>query len=361
MDAMLESLPQTDEARWRAVLDHDSACDGAFVYAVRSTGIYCRPSCPSRRPGRAQVAFFALPEGAERAGFRACRRCRPRAAEPRDATLAVVRAACRYIDEESETPPTLEALAGHVGLSPSHLQRQFKRVMGISPRQYADARRLERFRRAVRGGDDVTGAMYEAGYGSSSRLYERAASQLGMTPATYGKGGAGAHIRYAVAASPFGRLLVAATAKGVCFLAFGDDDAELARVLAREFPAAEIGRDEAGLAGWVEAVLEHLAGSEPHPALPLDIRATAFQRQVWEALSRIPAGETRSYGEIAADIGRPGAQRAVGRACGSNPVPVLIPCHRAVRGDGGLGGYRWGTGRKEALLRSEGARESDAS
>lgn len=343
----------TDSDRWQAVLAREIDADGAFVYAVRSTGIYCRPSCPSRRPGRAQVSFYALPEAAEAAGFRACRRCRPDHAPAADHRVAAVRAACRHIEAATEAPPTLRALADHVGLSPSHLQRLFSRMMGISPRQYADARRFARFRAAVRGGDDVTGALYEAGYGSASRLYERAGGQLGMTPARYRKGGVGASIAYAIADCAFGRILVAATERGLCFLGFGDDDAALAAELATEFPAAEIRRDEDGLGPWLRAVLAYLAGREPHPHLPLDVRATAFQRQVWQALTEIPAGETRSYSEIAAALGKPRAQRAVGRACATNPVSLLIPCHRAIRGDGGLGGYRWGLARKRALLEGE--------
>jgi AraC family transcriptional regulator of adaptative response/methylated-DNA-[protein]-cysteine methyltransferase len=342
-----------DEARWQAVLGREAALDGAFVYAVRSTGIYCRPSCPSKRPGRVQVAFFEVPQAAEAAGFRACKRCKPKDAASSDATLQAVRAACDLIDAETERAPTLEAIAKHVGLSASHLQRRFKRLMGVSPREYADARRIARFRAAVKSGDDVTGALYEAGYGSSSRLYERAGAHLGMTPATYAKGGKGAQISYALADCVYGRILVAGTQAGICFLAFGRDDAKLTQELALEFPAAERARDDAGLGRWLDAVLAYLNDGTPHPELPLDVRATAFQRRVWQALSEIPYGETRTYSEIAAMLGKDKAQRAVGRACATNPVSLLIPCHRAIREDGGLGGYRWGLATKQGLLEHE--------
>jgi len=352
--APLQSTTETsDEVRWQAVLGREAALDGAFVYAVRSTGIYCRPSCPSKRPKRVQVAFYEVPQAAEAAGFRACKRCRPRQAASSDTALAAVRAACDLIDADTERAPTLEDLAAHVGFSASHLQRRFKRVMGVSPREYADARRMARFRQAVKAGDDVTGALYEAGYGSSSRLYERAGAHLGMTPATYAKGGKGAEIRYALADCAYGRILVAGTQTGICFLAFGEDDAKLADELALEFPAAALERDDAGLGRWLDAVLDYLNDGTPHPELPLDVRATAFQRRVWQALTQIPYGETRTYSEIAAMLGAAKAQRAVGRACATNPVSLLIPCHRAVREDGGLGGYRWGLETKEGLLEHE--------
>ncbi len=342
-----------DDDRWRAVEARDTAFDGAFVYAVASTGIYCRPSCPSRRPGRARVTFFEAPEAAEHAGFRSCRRCLPRAVPAPDARVEAVRGACRFIEAHDEGPPTLAVLAAHVGLSRYHLQRTFKRIVGVTPRQYADARRLGRLKTMLKAGDRVTGALYEAGYGSSSRLYERAPSQLGMTPATYRRGGKGATIGFAVAPCPLGRVLVAATQRGVSAVYLGDDEAALEAALRREYPAAEITRDEAGLGRWVAALIEHLDGRRPHLDLPLDVRATGFQRQVWEALQAIPYGATRSYGEVARTIGRPTAARAVARACASNPVSVVVPCHRVVPASGGFGGYRWGTERKRALLAKE--------
>ncbi len=347
----------TDEERWRAVEARDPQFDGGFVYAVGSTGIYCRQSCPSRRPRRRNVRFYAVPEAAERAGFRACLRCRPRAARARDTRIEAVRRACRFIADHGadgrDGAPTLAALGAHVGLSPHHLQRSFKAAMGITPRQYHDALRLDRLKGLLRNGDHVSGALYEAGYGSSSRLYEKAPSQLGMTPAAYRRGGKGARIAYSIADCPLGRLLVAATARGLCAVRLGDDGGVLEAGLRDEFPAARIARDDAGLGRWVSALVAHLDGRRPHLDLPIDVRATAFQRLVWEALRAIPYGATRSYGEIARAIGRPTATRAVARACATNPVAVVVPCHRVVRADGGLGGYRWGVGRKRALIDSE--------
>ncbi|MHA1538836.1 MAG: bifunctional DNA-binding transcriptional regulator/O6-methylguanine-DNA methyltransferase Ada [Alphaproteobacteria bacterium] len=349
-----------DARRWRAVLDHDDQHDGAFVYAVRSTGIYCRPSCPSRRPARRHVEFYEVPQAAEAKGFRACKRCKPERAASHDPRIEAIRAACVHIDANPERTLSLGELAALVGLSPSHLQRMFKRLVGISPRDYGDARRMARFREAVRGGDNVTGALYEAGYGSASRLYERAGSHLGMTPASYAKGGAGAHIAYAIADTPLGRILVAASAAGVAFLAFGNDDAALEAELAAEFPAARRARDDRRLGPVLDAVLAYLADQAPHPELPLDVRATSFQRRVWRALSAIPRGETRSYSEIAGMIGAQGAQRAVGHACAVNPLALLIPCHRAVPAGGDIGRYRWGPERKQSLIEREQAQEKSA-
>ncbi|MFQ5784534.1 MAG: bifunctional DNA-binding transcriptional regulator/O6-methylguanine-DNA methyltransferase Ada [Alphaproteobacteria bacterium] len=343
----------TENERWAVVNGRDARFDGAFVYAVASTGIYCRPSCPSRRPQRRQVVFFDLPEAAERAGYRACRRCRPRETPAQDARCAAVRRACRLIEAADERAPTLAEIGAEVGLSPHHLQRSFKRLVGVSPRQYADARRLDRLKTRLRAGDAVTGALYEAGYGSSSRLYEGAPARLGMTPAAYRRGGKGWRIGYAVAPCPLGWLLVAATARGVCAVALGDDAPPLEAALFAEYPAAEIARDDDGLADWLGGVLTHIDGRRPHVGLPLDVQATAFQRLVWQELTRIPYGETRSYGDVARAIGRPKAVRAVARACATNPVSVVVPCHRVVREDGGLGGYRWGIERKRALLARE--------
>lgn len=347
-----QTTPEVDH-RWQAVLSRDPAADGNFVYAVRTTGIYCRPSCASRKPARQNVDFFPVPEIAERCGFRACKRCRPADAPVADPKVEAVRTACRAIDAGEGAPVSLEDLAAATGLSPSHLQRIFKAVTGISPREYGETRRMERFRKTVREDGDVTGAVYEAGFGSSSRLYERAHIHLGMTPASYGKGGAGARMGYAIADCFLGRVLVAATEHGISFLAFGADDAKLVAELEDEFPAADIARDDALLGKWLEGVLAVLAGHEPHGDLPLDVRATAFQRRVWQALIDIPRGQTRTYSQIAVALEKPSAQRAVGRACATNPVSLLIPCHRAVREDGGLGGYRWGLPRKEKLLGEE--------
>jgi AraC family transcriptional regulator, regulatory protein of adaptative response / methylated-DNA-[protein]-cysteine methyltransferase len=285
-----------------------------------------------------------------------------------DRRIAAVERACRYIEaridgmegdgaSDDQGVVTLAELGGHCGMSPWHLQRLFTRAMGVSPRQYADARRLKRFKAGLQQGDGVAAATYDAGYGSSSRVYERADAALGMTPATYAKGGRGARIRYALTATPLGQLLVAATERGICFISLGARREELEQRLHREFPAAEIEHSEPVLASAVRAIVDFIAGKEPHINLPLDIRWTAFQRRVWEELRRIPLGETRSYGEIARAVGQPHAQRAVGHACATNPVPLLVPCHRVVRGDGDLGGYRLGTARKRRLLEREAAQK----
>jgi AraC family transcriptional regulator of adaptative response/methylated-DNA-[protein]-cysteine methyltransferase len=342
-----------DAARWQAVLNRDAQADGTFVYAVHSTGVYCRPSCPSRRPRRDRVSFFALPEAAEHAGFRACKRCHPEQAAIRDPHVELVQRVCRAIAANPEGPLTLATLSADVNLSPFHLQRIFKRVMGITPKQYADAARMERFKGELRKGEAVTSALYGAGYGSSSRLYERADTQLGMTPAVYRKGGAGMQLTYAIVPCALGMILVAATERGVCAVTLGDSADALVGGLRREYPAAQIHEDATHLSEAVEAILRHLAGEQPHLDLPLDIQATAFQWRVWEALRQIPYGDTRSYGEIAQAIGQPTAARAVAQACGHNPVALAIPCHRVVREDGSLGGYRWGVERKRAILAQE--------
>jgi AraC family transcriptional regulator of adaptative response/methylated-DNA-[protein]-cysteine methyltransferase len=325
------------------VLARDRRYDGAFVYAVRSTGIYCRPSCASRRPRREQVTFFPIPEAAEREGFRACRRCHPAAVHGGDPAVALVRDACRAL------------AVGRKPAADAHkLARAFKRVLGITPRQYVDARRVTRFKQELRRRKQVSPALYEAGYGSTSRVYERTHAKLGMTPATYARGGAGVEIVFATVATSLGRLLVAATERGVCRVMLGDTVATLEADLRREFDAARVHHDKSGkLEGFVDAILSYLEGREPHLDLPLDIRATAFQRRVWQELQRIPFGETRTYTEVAAAVGDPNARRAVARACATNPVALVIPCHRVVREDGSLGGYRWGVERKEALLERE--------
>jgi AraC family transcriptional regulator of adaptative response/methylated-DNA-[protein]-cysteine methyltransferase len=347
----------TPDRRWRIVLARDRRYDGAFVYAVRSTGIYCRPSCASRRPRRGQVTFFPIPEAAEREGFRACRRCHPADVAGGDPAVALVREACRAL--ETADAPRLETLAQRLGQRPHGLLRAFKRVLGITPRQYRDARRVARFKHELKRRPHVSPAVYEAGYGSSSRVYEHAHAQLGMTPATYARGGAGAEIAFAVVPCSLGKLLVAATPRGVCRVSLGDSAASLEADLAAEFPAARVRKDRAGLERWVTAILAYLEGSEPSLAVPLDIRATAFQRRVWQELQAIPYGETRSYADVARRIGRPTANRAVARACATNPAALIIPCHRVVREDGALGGYRWGIDRKSALLEQE--RESRTS
>ena len=342
-----------DEQQWQAVQQRDQSADGAFVYAVRSTGIYCRPTCPSRRPGRAQVVFFAGPDEAEQGGFRACRRCHPRESAMPAHPPEWVQQACRYIEAHAGEPLTLAALSSELNVSAYHLQRTFKRALGVSPRQYAEAQRLARLKTSLKQTDSVTTALYDAGYGSSSRLYERAASQLGMTPRAYRRGGQDMDIRYTVVDCALGRLMVAATAKGICFVSLGDDDDTLQAALRQDYPSAQVRHDAAQLGAWVRAIVAYVGGRETLLALPLDVLATAFQWRVWRELQAIPYGATRSYSDIAAALGSPKAVRAVARACATNPVALVVPCHRAIRTDGSLAGYRWGIERKETLLRQE--------
>jgi AraC family transcriptional regulator of adaptative response/methylated-DNA-[protein]-cysteine methyltransferase len=342
-----------NEQLWQAVLARDARFDGQFVFAVSSTGVYCRPSCPSRRAQRERVRFFDLPEAAEQAGFRACLRCQPQRARVLDPQIELVQRVCRLVDSSDSETLKLAELAAHAGVSVFHLQRTFKRIMGISPRQYLAARRIGSFKELVRKGDSVTSALYESGFNSSSRLYEHAAEELGMTPATYGRGGRGVNVAYTIVDSSLGRLLVATTERGICAVRMADSDAALEKDLREEFPHAQIKRDDSLLREPVQKILNHLDYNEPQLDLPLDIRATAFQRQVWEKLRAIPYGETVSYGEVARALGKPGAVRAVGRACATNPVALVIPCHRVVREDEDLGGYRWGLERKKKLLERE--------
>jgi AraC family transcriptional regulator of adaptative response/methylated-DNA-[protein]-cysteine methyltransferase len=337
---------------WDAVVARDPGQDGRFVFAVSTTGVYCRPSCAARRPRRENVRFFPRPQQAEQAGFRACLRCRPGAAGG-DPQSDAVKAICRYIEQHLDEPITLERLGKVFGQSPFHLQRRFKATLGITPREYADSCRLRLLKRNLQAGDNVTRAMYDAGYGSSSRLYEKTASQLGMTPDKYRRGAIAAAIRYAIADSPLGRMLIAATGLGICSIQFARSDGELIEGLKREFPFAVRKPDEGGLQVWVEALLSKMTGRDLNTALPLDIRATAFQRRVWTYLQSIPFGATKSYSEVAKAIGQPTASRAVARACATNPVAVAIPCHRVVREDGSISGYRWGVERKKALLELE--------
>jgi AraC family transcriptional regulator, regulatory protein of adaptative response / methylated-DNA-[protein]-cysteine methyltransferase len=357
------------DARWEAVQARDRGADGLFVYAVRSTGIYCKPSCPSRKPQRAQVVFFPLPQAAEQEGFRACLRCKPRSKNPRDARAEAVARVCREIEARvhgdgsgaADAPVTLAALSEKVQMSPHQLERAFRSLMGITPRQYADAQRMRRLKSRLKHGDDVTTALYDAGFGSSSRLYERAPSHLGMTPATYRRGGEGMQIHYSIASSPLGRVLVGATQKGISAVYLGDSDSRLEAEIHREYPRAAIRRDRNGMEIWIEKILAHLRGREPHLDLPTDVQATAFQRRVWEELRRIPYGSTRTYSQVARAIGHPRAIRAVARACATNPTCVVVPCHRVVREDGNLAGYRWGLERKRALLDHESKRMSGSS
>ncbi|HEV2581917.1 MAG TPA: bifunctional DNA-binding transcriptional regulator/O6-methylguanine-DNA methyltransferase Ada [Ktedonobacteraceae bacterium] len=352
-----------EDRYWQAVMERDSGVDGQFVYAVRSTGIYCRPSCPSRRPKREEVVFFQQPMAAEEAGFRACKRCRPRenAADPQ---VELAQRVCDAIEQRLDDMPGLAELSSQVNVSPYHLQRVFKRVMGISPRQYAEARRLDRFKEQLKEGETVTQALYGVGFSSSSRLYERAPDQLGMTPTVYRRGGPGMQITYTIVDCSLGRLLVAATDKGICSVCIGDDDTKLEAALLHEYPRAEMRRDDGTRYGddfhaWVEMLVQHLGGDQPHLDLPVDVQATAFQWRVWQELRAIPYGATRSYSQVAQAIGQPTAARAVARACATNPIAIVVPCHRVVRENGQMGGYRWGIERKERLLAQEASGKED--
>lgn len=346
-----------DSFHWQAVKQRRSAADGSFVYAVRSTGIYCRPSCPSRKPRPDRVVFFAAPRDAEQAGFRACQRCLPQIASPQGEAARLVRRACQKIDETLTSDPearlTLRELSHSFGMKAHKMERLFLKILGITPRQFTDAQRMAHLKSKLRKGEKVTTAMYDAGFGSSSRLYERASGQMGMTPATYRRGGEGMEISYTVVPCPLGRVLVAATERGVSAVYLGDSEEPLKQALLKEYPRAKIHRDAAGIGTWVREIVRHLRGQEPHIDLPLDVQATAFQRRVWEELQRIPYGSTKSYTEVARAIGNPKAIRAVARACATNPVSIVVPCHRVVREDGNLAGYRWGLERKKSLISHE--------
>jgi AraC family transcriptional regulator of adaptative response/methylated-DNA-[protein]-cysteine methyltransferase len=341
-----------DAVLWRAVQERDASWDGMFVYAVRSTGVYCRPTCPSRRPRPENVRFYALPDAAERQGFRPCRRCAPRSTRP-PAAVGRVRAVCLAIAARPNGAPSLRALARLVGGNAEHLLRTFKRTLGITPREYADACRIGCLKTGLRTGEGVAAATYAAGYGSGSRVYERSSSTLGMTPGAYARGGKGETVTYTIVPSSLGRLLVAATQRGVCAVKIGDGDVALERDLRDEYPAATVGRDDERLSAWVARIVDSLEPGAPDPRLPTDVRATAFQRRVWRELQRIPRGRTRSYKEVARRIGQPDSARAVARACAANPVALIVPCHRVVRTDGAAGGYHWGASRKRQLLEME--------
>ncbi len=344
----------TDEERWQAVLRRDEAAEGRFWYSVATTGVYCRPSCAARQPRRENVAFYTRRDAAERAGFRPCKRCRPdlppRAERHRD----LVAAACRRL-VAAEVAPSLAELAGEAGLSPHHFHRIFKASLGVTPKQFAAAHRAGRMKEALEAGASVTEAIYDAGYGGNSRFYEQADARLGMTATSFKQGGKGMSIRYATARNWLGPVLVAATERGICAILFGEDDETLLQDLRERFPTAsfEAAEPESDYQSWIEETLAFMKAPEAGCALPLDIAGTAFQEQVWQALRAIPSGETASYAEVARAIGKPKAVRAVAQACRANPIAIAIPCHRVVRSDGGLGGYRWGIERKESLLARE--------
>lgn len=352
---MTEST-RLSEQRWEAVRRRTLRPHDSFLYAVRTTGIYCRPTCGARTPRRENVRFFEDARAAERAGFRACRRCRPDAPAPEVRTAALIARACRAI-ESAEQAPSLASLAGAAGLSPFHFHRVFKRVTGLAPKAYATALRAQRVRSTLPASASVTDAIYDAGFGSNGRFYAQSDAALGMTPTRYRAGGEGTEIRFAIARSTLGALLVAATARGVCAIELGDDPEALRSSLRRRFPRADLRPAEDGFERTVSAVIRCVESPASGLALPLDLQGTGFQLRVWQALRRIPPGRTVSYGELARELGMPRASRAVGAAVAANPVAVAVPCHRVIAGDGRLSGYRWGTERKRALLQREGRRE----
>jgi AraC family transcriptional regulator of adaptative response/methylated-DNA-[protein]-cysteine methyltransferase len=344
--------------QWQQVLERDASADGQFFYAVKSTGIFCKPSCPSRRPTRKQVQFFPTTDAAQAAGFRACKRCEPERTEPKaDPQAGAIAAVTEYLKEHADERTKLADVAKATGVGRLTILRGFKRVLGVSPGQYAKEARLAKFKDKVREPKTrITDAIYEAGFGSSSRLYEKSNAALGMTPRTMREGGAGLLIRYCTAASPLGRMLVATTDVGICSIAFGKNDVELVAGLRERFNKAQLVAAK-GNTGWLaDAVAFVTSQMGEHPlaaTFPLDVRATAFQQRVWKALQEIPRGETRSYSEVAAQLGAPTATRAVAAACGANPVAIAVPCHRVVGKDGSLTGYRWGVERKQKLLAAE--------
>jgi AraC family transcriptional regulator of adaptative response/methylated-DNA-[protein]-cysteine methyltransferase len=359
--------PNSSEQFWAAVQRRDASWDGKFLYGVVTTGVFCRPGCPGRTPNRANVRFYQTPAEAERDGLRACLRCRPLALTGADPWTERITALCRFIDSHADSELSLADLSREAGLSPYHLQRGFRAIVGVTPKQYIDAWRARKFKAILRAKHSpaITSAIYEAGFGSSSRLYERADTRLGMTPMEYRSGGRGVEITHAAVETPLGLMVLGATDRGLCFLQFGDSAEALTAALRAEYPAARVVPmpdpappqfDE-----WIGALNRHLEGTERDLRLPVHVAATAFQLQVWQYLQSIPAGSVRSYSEVAAGIGRPKAVRAVASACASNRVALAIPCHRVIRGTGELGGYRWGLERKRVLLDAERAQASGSS
>ena len=342
----------TDLRKLRAVMKRDDRFDGTFVFAVRSTGIYCNPSCPARRPRPEQVMLFSSPDDAEHSGFHPCKRCRPREIHS-SRQKEVVERVCRYIEANLGKKLTLSSMSSHVGISPYYLQRIFKRIMGMSPREYVEAHRLAKMKMRLKKGEPVIKALYSAGFSSRSRLSDRVPAQFGMSPGTYRRGGQGMRITYTTVSCPLGRMLIATTDLGICAVCFGDSDAEVESSLSAEYPAAKIQRNDTIFKEQITAFTRYFTGHQLDLNLPLDVQATAFQWRVWKKIQSIPHGSTSFYGKIAHALGLPHAARAVARACATNPVPLIIPCHRVVRQDGKMGGYRWGVKRKQALLSQE--------
>lgn len=358
MESKNEKTPSLDDLRWEAIASHDREADGTFFYGVKTTGIYCRPGCASRLPKRRNVVFFEDYGEAEAAGFRPCKRCSPEAASPHEHWKKAVLRACELIQKSDELPP-LDELASAVAMSPSRLHRLFKEATGVTPKEYAAAVRADRLKTSLAQGSPVTEAIYDAGFNSSSRFYEKSKELLGMTATEYRNGTAKSRLRSAVVDTVLGWMLVAASDRGVCAIELGDDPKALAQDLRKRFPHAELVDDDSSFAEWVSRVTAFIEKPALGLDLPLDIQGTAFQRRVWKALQNITPGCTRTYNEIAREIGSPRAARAVGHACGLNPVALAIPCHRAVRSNGGLAGYRWGIERKRALLAREQTLEPD--
>jgi AraC family transcriptional regulator of adaptative response/methylated-DNA-[protein]-cysteine methyltransferase len=347
--------PLSYDEMWSALTSRNRDYDGYFFFGVRSTGIYCRPSCAARRPARDLVVFFSTTGEAEREGFRACLRCKPKGYDL-FAQQGKIGRACDYLNENSDRGVSLQELGDHVGMSPFHLQRVFRRTVGVSPREYSEAKRLERMKLSLRNGESVRKSIYGSGYNSTSWLYEGRKSKLGMPPSAFKAGGMGQQILYAIVDCPLGRLLVAGTEMGICAVSLGDSDRKLEKFLWSGFPHALISRDESGvLEGWIRTIVSYLQGEKRARVneLPLDVVGTAFERRVWKELQKVPYGATRSYSEIAKEINEPRAVRAVANACARNPTCLIVPCHRVVRKNGDPGGYRWGLKRKQKLLEME--------
>ncbi len=344
--------PQAAKRYWQATLHRDARADGSFFFAVRSTQIYCRPSCPARRPLRRNTVFFRTPQDAEKEGFRPCQRCRPK---QQDSAIALVQGLAAVLANTDEASLRLASLAARVNSSPTQLRRAFRRATGLSPKEFQQAFRLRRFKQMLRDGCRVTDALYACGFGSSSRLYEKTNAHLGMTPASYRKGGAGMQIKYTVANTSLGKVLVGATERGVSAVYLGENEKALVDELRKEYGNAEIVRAADGHENWLKEIVRRVEGNAPSEELPLDVQATAFQRRVWQELQKIPRGTTRTYTQVAKSLGKPRSVRAVARACATNPVSIVVPCHRVIRTDGTLAGYRWGLSRKEKLLQRESA------
>jgi AraC family transcriptional regulator, regulatory protein of adaptative response / methylated-DNA-[protein]-cysteine methyltransferase len=342
----------SEKERWRAVEKKDPRAEGRFFYAVKSTGVYCRPNCAAKLAKRENVIFFETPEEAESAGFRACKRCRPKGDSQAEREAELVLRACELM-RESEKNLSLDELAQAVGLSSFHFQRMFKRVSGVTPREYAMQLRDERAREALRRNGSVTGAIYEAGYNASSRFYERSGKMLGMRPKQFGEGGVGQVIRYSIVESALGLVLIAGTECGICLVHFGETEEALENSLRKSFSRARIVKGDSEFKRWVKMVVQSIKEGESAKSLPIDLRGTVFQQRVWKELREIPQGTTTTYSKLAEKLGTPRAVRAVARACATNDVAVLVPCHRVVRSDGALAGYRWGIDRKRRLLASE--------